>query len=726
MERPSIATDSLGQPHFVCDAGGDTRFMKFHKVNGVWNGGIFAVGALGGRYSASRLYVGQIEIDSRDRAWISCKFGVKEYGTMYGQGIWLFKDVATQPNPSEQFFRFVCVYKGMGVVTTDAKYPDQGIVIGTYGNFAILYSDGQILKTGSLNNGPGGEKVRARVASYAPRFGAVPGQEYPDGIWHTAMNGYSACSSKYQNSTRYKAGLGPVTWADYGPYPQQGSDFSHPGLGIDLVNPQIAYIGSVFNNKLCINIWDGNRMLFDSSALKILDFNAAYEVRHGPSFAPAPAGGTFIFWCGSGRIKMAYLSPEGEAGDTRDIGPGRSPAATTDRFGNLHLVYFNGGIKYRKLIVTSLDPLEPKGRVTSTRTPVFQWSGTDAASYTLALWRDGVPLTDVTVSTNRWSPVETFSPGAYTWTVKEGEWDSAEPWSRALDFSIPPDMPTPLSPADRADDKAQPVFHWECGDTNATGFRLQLFQGATSLGYLSITGGASACTAVWPATLGAGVYKWRIKTQHLHADDPRLSVSSEWSPALAFQIGVPGGCAITTPDSLTAFPPGNHSIDCSWTSSEGAESYALIVLFNGSLLTTVDSLTDTQAVLTRKWTPGYYTLLVQPVNGNGAGPMSPARTFMVDRIMTPGENAALSTPPDQFSWTRSPGATRYRAKLSRYDGTAMRYAVVLDNWIPPVKGPSIKWTPVTAFSPGSYRWTITDYIGDQPGYTSAAYFQVQE
>lgn len=725
MERPSVATDSLGQPHMVCDAGGDTRFMKFHKVNGAWSGGIFAVGARGGRYNASRLYVGQIEIDSRDRAWVSCKFGVKEYGTMYGQGVWLFKDVATTPTPKEQFFRFVCVYKGMGVISTDAKYPDQGIVIGTFGNYAILdAAAGQTLKTGSLNNGPGGEKVRARVASYAPRFGAVPGQVYADGIWHTAMNGYSACSSKYQNSARYKAGAGPVTWADYSTYPQQGADFSHPGMGIDLINPQLAYIGSVFNNKLCVNIWNGSQMLFPSSSLKILDFNAAYEARHGIAFAPAPTGGTFVFWSGSGRIKMTWLSPAGEAAETLDVSAGRSPAATTDRYGNLHLVYYNGGIQYRKILVASLDPLSPKGRVTDTRTPPFQWSGTGAAAYTVALALDGALLSEVTVPTNRWTPDAPLGAGFYSWSVKEGETDSTEPWSRALAFAIPPGMPTPLTPAGRSAATTPPLFHWDCDDPAATSFRIQLYRGETSLGYLSTEEGAGH-SATWPTPLEPGIYQWRLRSQHLHPGTPAYSLNSDWTPTLNFQVAVPGACVITTPESLASFLPGTKTVACSWTDAEAASSYTLTVLFNGSALSTLQPLTATNYPLTRKFSPGYYTLIVQPVNTNGPGPMSPARTFIVNRNMTPGANAVLTSPLGPFAWTRSPDATRYRVRLARYDNATLKYALVLETWVAQVTRASIPWTPAYAFRSGSYRWTVTDYNDTRAGFTSTAYFKVQ-
>ncbi|MFO7536295.1 MAG: hypothetical protein R6X19_11570 [Kiritimatiellia bacterium] len=713
MERPAIAADSLGQPHMVCDAGGDTRFMKYHRIDGAWSGGIFAVGARGGRYDASRLYIGQIEIDSRNRAWISCKFGVKEYGNMYGQGIWLFKNVTTAPK--EQFFRFVCVYKGMGVVTTDAKYPDQGVVIGTFGNYAILYSSGQTLGTGSINCGPGGEKVRARIASFAPRFDPAPGTDYPDGIWHTAMNGYSAASSRYQNTARYKAGRGPVEWAAYSAYPQQGSDFSHPGLGVDLVNPQICYLGSVFNGRLCLNIWNGSAMLFPSANLKVIDFNATYEVRHGPSFAPAPGGGTFVFWTSAGRIKAAFVSPAGEVSPPVDITAGRSPAATTDRFGNLHLAYYSGGARYRQILVSSLDPLAPKGRITATRTPAFVWSDTRTNAYTLALTRDGAALPPFSVETNTWTPPADLPTGSYAWMVREGDLDASTPWSRPLAFLIPPAMPVPLAPLARLSDApAAPVFEWNCPDPTVTRFKIELFRDSDYLGAAS----SSESGLAWANTLPAGIYSWRMKA---FRDLDGYTLGSDWTPLGCFQLAVPGPCQLVEPASLATFQPGLQPIACSWTAADEADSYTLTLLFNGTPLAVTEGLTGTNHVLSRKFLPGYHTVLVQPVNAAGTGAPSPARTFVVDRVMAPGTKTILSQAPTLFTWTRSKFTQQYLLKLSRYDESAGKFLVVLSQWVPQAKG-MIAVAPAHTFTAGAYRWTVTDYNGATPGFTSVAYF----
>jgi hypothetical protein len=346
MERPSIATDSKCQPHIVCDAGGNTRFMKYHRLNGAWSGGVFATGSRGGKYDASRLYVGQIEIDAMDRAWISCKFGVKEFGSMYGQGLWLFKNVATQPK--QKWFRFVCVYKGMGLVSLNPAEPSEAVVLGTYGNFKVINFKGQETDKGSINNGSGGEKVRFRIS--------------PGGTWHTVMNGWSKMSSSYQNDKRWEETQGgaPLTWSDYKKWPQQGSDFCHPGIGIDLVNPDICYMASVFGSTLVYNVYDGKRLIYGSQGVDCAGwFACVSETRHGPAFAPAPGGGTFMFAArpdagvSAGFINPAGQLEEGWFGAFTNDSTSRSPAACTDREGNIHLVYkVESRIFYRKITVS--------------------------------------------------------------------------------------------------------------------------------------------------------------------------------------------------------------------------------------------------------------------------------------------------------------------------------------------------------------------------------------
>jgi hypothetical protein len=726
MDRPSVATDSKGEPHFVCDAGGNANLMKYHRINGKWRGGVFATGARGGRYSASRLYIGQMEIDSKDRAWISCKFGCKEFGSMLGQGIWLYRNVTT--SPSEQFFRHVNVYKGMGVVSIDAKYPDEGVVMGTFGNYERLSQYGQTLGSGSINGGHGGEKVRLRIASYAPKYPAKDdAKAYPDGVWHTAMNGSSATGAGfYQNSTRYRAGMGPVWWAAYRPYPIMGDDYHHPGVGIDATDPKYAYISTVFYGNLCINIWDGSKMLFDPTSLKVVS-PAGFESRHAPACTPAPGteGGVFFFWTLNNRIKAAHVSKKGVVGTIKDITEGHSAGAATDRYGNIHLVYYNGGIKYRKLLVSTLEPLTPKGAVTD-RTPQFRWTNTKAAQYTVEITKDGSKLPTVTIGGATWTPGTELAVGDYSWRVKEGGSGSANKWSQSLDFTIPPVIPDPLAPAERFNAAVTPAFEWSNIDPDATRYTIELFNGADSLGTLNATGDVKnglILTANWNSLLNAGLYSWRIKSTRALTGH---TISSSWTEPMAFQVLVPGPTAIVQPGEGYTFAPGNDTLTCIWTPAEGATAYKLKVLYNGELLDTYPNIVDTNFPMTRYFHPGYHTLLVQPQNVSGNGAWSAPVTILVRRNMKPANDVTLDESPGKLTWTRTKEATRYLLKLAQYNQATHTYVVFREKWIDQSAfGTDPLWNPASDLPTGAYRWSITDYFGKKQGYTSMAYFQVK-
>jgi hypothetical protein len=729
MDRPSVSADSKGQPHFVCDAGGNTRFMKYHKVNGKWHGGVFAVGAKGGRYNASRLYIGQIEVDGKDRAWISCKFGVKEYGSMMGQGIWLFRDVANDPTPPEQFFRNVNVYKGMGVVMTDAKYPDQGVVIGTHGNYNVLNSSGQSLDSGSINAGHGGEKVRGRIGSFAPRFTTKDEDKasYPDGIWHTAMNGSSAITASYQNSLRYKAGQGPVPWAGYSAYRIMGDDYHHPGIASDLSDPRVVYINTVFYGRMCINIWNGSKMLFDPWNLKVLDFDVTFEPRHAPAIAPAPGteGGAFFFWTVSGRIKGCYVSKKGVVGKTMDITGGRTAAVATDRFGNIHMVYYNGGIKYRKIFVSTLETIKPTGVVTDTRMPTFKWTDTKAASYSIEITRDGAnKVTYSGITGNTWTPSADLLVGDYAWRVKEGS-SASSPWSPAEAFVIPTATPVPVSPVTRiADPTLAPTFTWTSADPDVTKFTVQLSQDGEILGSESVPVVKSSDPSLtWPATLPPGTYIWRVKSVRVLTDH---TISSPWSADVAFQLGVPGETVLMSPTEADEFAPGSQTIGFEWSPSDGATTYKLKVLHNGDVLETVPNIAGNVQSITRNFSPGYYTTLVVPGNAYGNGPWSAPVTFEVLRNMKPGNGNTLDEDPTRLLWTRSTQTTRYLIKLAFYNTQKREYQVIREKWLKQVPaGTSPIWNPNYSYPNGSYRWSVTDYDGTKGRYTSVAYFQVK-
>jgi hypothetical protein len=70
------------------------------------------------------------------------------------------------------------------------------------------------------------------------------------------------------------------------------------------------------------------------------------------SSSPAYRDGAFLCWSGGdGHVKIRYFTYEGEErfGETIDLGPGDKCAIAADDEYNLHIVYHNSGIRYRKL-----------------------------------------------------------------------------------------------------------------------------------------------------------------------------------------------------------------------------------------------------------------------------------------------------------------------------------------------------------------------------------------
>jgi len=742
-ERPSVSTDSLRQPHVVADNGGRTPFMKFHRVNGAWSGGVFAVGSPGGRYDASRLYIGQIEIDPLDRAWISCKMGTKEFGTMLGQGVWLFRDVATDPNPAEVFFRYVVVYKGMGMVATDSKYPNQGVVLGTFGNYLILNDRGESLQRGSLNAGQGGEKVRFRIASYAPRFGSGTGSE-PDGVWHTCMNGFSAEDAKYQNSLRRQAGLLNVTWARYSRYPVMGDDLCHPGIGIDRSDPRVAYMGCVFYGDVCVNVWTGDRMTAPPDALHVVGTGAARETRHGPAFAPAPGaeGGSFVFWTAGGRIKMGFISREGRVADQLtvgtetlptpvDIAPGRFPAATLDQDGHLHLVYVNGGLRYRKILISHLEPIAPRGRILGTRRPEFRWSDLGFERYTLAMDRDGELWIVTEAEGPAWQPPEDLPVGTYRWAVKSGGAEEEGTWSKSLVFRIPPATPEPMAPSNRiAEVPALPLFRIRNGNIGdrygKCEWRLYREGDLVGNGEVAIPEEGFE-TLEWELPgdpLEAGRYQWQVRAVREH-DDPAYTVRSPFSTALVFSVGVPDAPIIVLPESNAVFDPGRQTIEFAWSGSETATGYTVRILQNGAEW--LSRATNTPALpLARRWDPARYQIWITPWNEHGAGLIAGPGHFLVRRLMRPNQPEPLAGSPAIVEWTSTRGVPGYDLRLSLYDVSLGRYRLILQTLVE-AGGSAItaQWILPFDLPDGAYRWQLRDIYPDgRIGYTSTAFFQI--
>jgi len=95
-------------------------------------------------------------------------------------------------------------------------------------------------------------------------------------------------------------------------------------------------------------------MMFSSSALLRIDSSGSSGLRrYAPQLAPAKDGGAFICWTRSNRIKIRYIAPDGGTGPEVDVSAGTLGNLCVDAEGNIHVVYNNSGIRYRKINVLS-------------------------------------------------------------------------------------------------------------------------------------------------------------------------------------------------------------------------------------------------------------------------------------------------------------------------------------------------------------------------------------
>lgn len=333
--RPSIAIDKNNNIYCIFDRGTSNTIYLAYKWKGSWKSREFAVGEKNGDYDAARLYMPHIEIVN-DRAWISTKFGCKEWGSMLGQGLWIVDNLASNKDFEPSKFVWVKssdLHKGNANVVTSDSEPDYCYMIGTNGLFAKFSHNGDLINKGQIKIGNSGEKIRALSTR--------------SGIKHLAMGGYSADSSSYQNTKRNAS---PVVWAAYATYPNQGSDMEHPGIGIDTSNENVSYISACYRG-VTINIWNGQHMVFPSTDLKIIDSNGNMGGvdRFGPQWSPRIGGGSYLTWVNSKKIKMTLVNSDGTSSQNFDICQGTSPSIATDNEGNIHLMYSNNGIKYRKI-----------------------------------------------------------------------------------------------------------------------------------------------------------------------------------------------------------------------------------------------------------------------------------------------------------------------------------------------------------------------------------------
>ncbi|MBU0679247.1 MAG: VCBS repeat-containing protein [Verrucomicrobia bacterium] len=371
---PHIATDSKDQPHVVVDIGGSTVNYFYDKIGGSWQTSSYNSGG-----QSAQAYNPHIEINEFDQAWISV---VKWYS--HGMGMMLRENMATSP----VFRKYSATTGGAGGLpvsnlSIDPTINNQSVVYGGNGGYwekvgwngSAFYS----LGTGNMGTGSGGEKNYFWI-SKAGDFNHPGGKV--QAVWH-------ACTDwSYQNSVRAEAGKGRQVWANFGTYPYMGDDGAYPIVVSDNVEPQTAYIANDFGKfggpGIVMNIWKGDNtsgdghFVFSASGLLIIDASGTSGLRRfEPQLYPANNGGVWVCYQAGSLMRVRYIPSD--VTSAAQIGEGATftgvmGALCVDKAGDLHVVYNNAGIKYRKLEVSG-----DKGNNSSEQTMAsdFDGDGTD-------------------------------------------------------------------------------------------------------------------------------------------------------------------------------------------------------------------------------------------------------------------------------------------------------------------------------------------------------------
>ena len=352
---PHIATDTANQPHIVTDMGGSSINYFYHKIGASWSSSSFNSGG-------SQSYNPRIEINNNNQAWVSI---VKWWPQ--GMGMFVMANMSTAPT----ILKYSGTTGGTGGLpvsnlSLDPTVNNKAVVYGGNGgwfekvgwNGAAFVGEG----VGTLDTGSGGEKNFFHVS----RAGNVQHGGGGGGIFGNHAMWHSCSDWSYNNSLRKSNNRLPIHWANFGTYPGMGDDGCYPCIVGDSVEPQTAYmtmdLTQYSGQGLVVNIWKGSNsagdgnLVFSRNGLLVVDpIGTSGLRRFEPQLCPAKDGGAWICYTAAGNIRVRHIPSDTTS--AADLGPitqfpGGRGAICADSDGNLHVVYFNGGLCYRKLSVS--------------------------------------------------------------------------------------------------------------------------------------------------------------------------------------------------------------------------------------------------------------------------------------------------------------------------------------------------------------------------------------
>lgn len=358
--RGTIATDSANIPHVATTEAPSSGFYFSD-----WNGSAFATT----RYNALSIFNSSqfggphMEIDANDTAWISATF----WWPNMGIGITVRPNIKGNPGAYPSF-NSEDIWKGPYDVANLSLDPAAlgrcyfASHRGVWEEYTYNSAGGYIYQSGegSVNDGAGGEKAYFWVG----KAGSVL---HADG--QNCAVKHHATEYSYNNSLRAANGYGYYKWADWNAYPGMLVDHAYPSVVSDSKNPLIAYMVAEYLRfapyGIYMNIWKGTDNLgngdcvFPSSRLLCLDPNGQTGVggRYEVQQYPANNGGVWVSWIRGGRAKLRYVPSNTTS--INDCGPevdvcdaGIVMSICVDKNGDIHMLYYNGGVCYRKLDVS--------------------------------------------------------------------------------------------------------------------------------------------------------------------------------------------------------------------------------------------------------------------------------------------------------------------------------------------------------------------------------------
>jgi hypothetical protein len=396
-----IATDTMDQPHIVCDGG--TFAYMYDKIGGTWRSSSINVAPF------RQFYNPALEIDKNNRSWCS---GVLVAGLGF-----IVRDNVNTATPGGPWFSEHLIEPAWdcGNLSIDPNKPDYCVGLSARGHWSEFIHDASVAgghirqcDAGAFSIISGGEKNTLKISTAGDVVHA--GRAGNHAIWHAAVD------TSYQNSFRQALGLPYVEWANWGTYPEIQDDGAYPSVVGDAKDPFTAYmVHGWANTGVKMNIWQGNpdgsgQLLRSSRNLLVVSAGGSGYRRYGVQMAAAKNGGVFLIWQRSGQIIVRYVARDGTMGPETVIGSGSVPNIVTDLKGNLHVVYNNNGVKYRKLTVSGSISATSEA---ATKAGDFDGDGTD--------------------------DIATFNASTATWTYQR----SCDGTDVSVQFGTPGSLPVP-------------------------------------------------------------------------------------------------------------------------------------------------------------------------------------------------------------------------------------------------------------------------------------------